>query len=120
MKKIIFITILSVLFTIVLSSCTKDESEISGQIIYTGAISGIQYYASGAEVYLYYGSTTLCDEPKKTITDQNGNYSFKNLIDGNWQIYATITVNGIKYQALTDIIRTTGDDTQTVNLVLVN
>lgn len=39
MKKIIFITILSVLFTIVLSSCTKDESEISGQIIYTGAIS---------------------------------------------------------------------------------
>jgi hypothetical protein len=120
MKKIVFITVLSVLFMVALSSCKKEESVISGQITYIGSLTGIEYYAEGAEVYLYYGSTELDDEPTKVIADENGNYSFPNLWDGNWQIYATITVNGFTYSGTSSIIYTTGEDIQTVNLVLNN
>ena len=53
------ISILALLFSIIIAftSCTKDESEVSytkdesevrGQVLYIGAISGIEYVADGA------------------------------------------------------------------------
>ncbi len=118
MKMKINILVLLLIVAVGFTSCKKEESTIKGQITYIGAITGIEYYADGAEVYLYYGTVDLDNSPTRIVADANGNFEFNNLTDGNWQIYAVITVNGLNYEGLTTIVYTTGDDIQIADLVL--
>jgi hypothetical protein len=119
MKKISVIIVLVSLMALALSSCNKEESTITGQLTYSGAITGIEYYANGASVYLYHNSVELDDSPLVVTADENGNFSFNNLYEGKWQVYATIVVNGFTYTGMSSIFWTSGEDIQTVNLVLL-
>jgi hypothetical protein len=74
------------------------RSAITGQAIYVGAISGISYAASGAEIYLTY---TDCNPnlgyDEKTFADANGNFKFTNLNKGRYFLRAKTRVNGFDY-----------------------
>jgi len=94
MKNKITLLAFLVIINISFSSCKKDESKISGQITYIGAISGTEYYADGATVYLMKTETTYS---KKTTADTQGNYEFYPVADGTYFIKAEITVNLITY-----------------------
>jgi hypothetical protein len=102
------------IFVIVFSSCTRDQSTVEGQITYIGAISGIEYSADGAAVELDH----LSYDNGIVYTDENGNYIFENVLDGEYRVKASITVNGITYSGISSSFTLSGDDYETINLIL--
>lgn len=115
-KQLKVLTLLFFITTVLLSSCTKDESELRGQITYIGAITGIEYYADGARVYLV--NSTTDENYTSTTTDASGNYQFYPVPDGSYYIDAEITVNGIDYWELSSEFFVEKDDVKTVDLIL--
>lgn len=114
----------SLLFTFILIittllSCKKDDdnSILSGKITYVGAISGIEYVADGAEVYLHLGSPgETSGQHMNTVTGSDGGYRFKELWQAHWYIYARVTVNGITYTGSTGTTSVNGSNDVTLNL----
>ena len=111
-KLLLLPVLLSVLF---ISSCTKDDGEVKGQVTYIGAISGTEYYADKATVYLM---TSETEYAQKTVTDANGNYSFYPVIDGLYHLEAEITVNQIDYDGSSENFLIEKDDVVSSDLVL--
>ena len=104
-------------FGLFLSSCKKAESTISGRATYIGAVSGIEYKASGALIYLYMGAAGQTGGySQKTTADPDGNYSFDYLLGGPWSVSGTITVNGIHYSGQSQPVDVNGKNSKTLNL----
>lgn len=102
-----------------LTGCKKEDSIVQGKITYIGAISGIEYDANGAEVYLFMGAVGQTGSHYRKVTaDGNGNYAFPGLMDGPWSVYATITVNGITYVGQGGPVEVDGKNSKTLNLIL--
>lgn len=115
MKKQCILTGLILAFLILFfTSCTKDQSTVEGQITYIGALSGIEYYADGASVELDH----ISYDNGIVYTDENGNYLFENVLDGEYNVTANITVNGITYTGISNSFVISGDEVKTINLVL--
>ena len=114
-KKVLTLVSLILFATIIFSGCVKDESEISGEVSYIGAITGIEYIAEGATVYLMTSETEYAE---KTTADSDGKYSFYPIVDGTYFIEAEITVNLIDYSGKSEEIFTEKDNVWTTNLVL--
>lgn len=114
MKKI-QLTLTFVFLLIISAACTKEDSKISGQVTYIGAISGIEYYGNGASVSLFMGGTNT---PYETVTaDAQGNYSFSGLAEGSWSVVATTTVNLINYEGAA-VAFVDGKESKTINIVM--
>ena len=109
-----FITLVSVIA--LLTSCVKDESTVEGTLNYTGAVSGISYKAGGAYVSLF--DEGLEKITYETTADDEGYYSFENVIDGKYHVYADITVNGFEYVGNSESFWVEGDEIHTENLQL--
>ncbi|MEA3452158.1 MAG: carboxypeptidase-like regulatory domain-containing protein [Bacteroidota bacterium] len=114
MKKLSLVLLPIFLMTIVVfSGCAKDDSIISGNV--SCVISGTEYIADGATVYLMINETEYA---QKTTTDADGYYQFYPVIDGTYHIEAEITVNSTYYFDKSDQFYTEKDDIYTVDLVL--
>lgn len=119
MKKQYVFILISILFIGLITSCKKSDSVINGKVTYIGAISGITYDAVGANVQLHMGAVGQTGGPSEiTTTDANGNYNFSLLMDGNWTVSASITVNGIEYYGESQVISTNGSNSATANIVM--
>jgi len=101
--------------TLFLGSCKKNDNSVSGVITYVGAVSGIEYKASGAVVYLMVNNT---DYIEKTTTDADGAYVFYPVDDGEYHIEAEVTVNLIDYDGKSSNFTILGDDDETIDLIL--
>jgi len=120
MRKLFLISLMAV-GLLVTAGCKKSDSVISGQITYNGAISGINYVAEGAQVTLHMGAVGQTgDSYMTTTTDQNGSYNFTGLMDGNWTVAASVTVNAFNYYGESGVVSTSGKDGVTANFELNN
>lgn len=113
MKKSLFIL---TLFVVLLSSCRKNDNKLSGKITYEGAITGIEYKASGAFVGLYIDQD-LDFEVYSTTTDSEGNFTLYPVDKGDYYMYSSITVGGIEYFNAQSI-SIVGNSISTRNMVL--
>ncbi len=110
-----FTIIIVSLVLLTLNSCRKDDNSVGGNITYIGAISGTEYVASGATVYLMVSDTEYTD---KTTADENGDYLFYPVPDGDYHIEAEITVDLIDYEGKSSDFYVKGKDDRFVDLVL--
>ena len=109
-----FITLVSVIA--LLTSCVKDESTVEGTINYTGAVFGTSYEAEGAYVSLF--DEGLEKITYETTANDEGYYSFENVIDGKYHVYAEISVNGLLYLDNSESFWVEGDEIHTENMQL--
>ena len=118
MKRILFFATFSSVLTFF--SCSSDESTIRGQVVYEGLL-GIESEAAGADVYLYensaLGAPATSSEMRATA-DNDGNFVFDNVPDGNYQLYGRISENGTEYEGTSATVQVEDDDDKTVNLLL--
>ena len=115
MKNVKLLLLSALLTVLFISSCTKDDGEIKGQVTFIEKDTGIEYYADKATVYLM---TSETEYAQKTVTDANGNYSFYPVIDGLYHLEAEITVNLIDYDGKSKDFLIEKDEVITSNLVL--
>lgn len=108
-----FITLFSIIA--LLTSCVKDQSTVEGKVNYTGAISGTSYIAEQADVVLV---DELSEDMRETTTNSEGYYSFENVIDGKYHVYAEIYVNVFLYIGTSNSFWVEGDEVHSENLQL--
>lgn len=113
-KRNVILGIILVGLAIIMSSCVKDQSTVEGQITYNGVLSGIEYYADGAQVELDHMSY----DHGVVYTNDEGYYRFDDVYDGEYRLKASVTVNGIEYSGISITFTLSGDEMKTVNLVL--
>lgn len=84
-------------------SCKKEagsggKGTIKGRVTYIGAITGNEFVAAGATVYLTYGTCNLSNVYDEKITaDSDGEFTFNFLNKGLYLVDAEISVNGFDY-----------------------
>jgi hypothetical protein len=116
-KKIAFIVFLAFATVMFLSGCTKNDNMISGTISYKTDLTGEEFLAEGADVYLMFeGSDT--EYLLKTTTDENGNYILYPVEDGNYYISSEFTNVLSFHYGVSALFEVKGKDDITVDLVL--
>ena len=116
MKKTIWILTFAIVLVTVFSGCKKDQNTIMGTIKYKNAWNGEVKPASNATVYLMYGHTKIV--AMKTVADDQGNYMFNPVPDGEYYIKAEKKTSLIDYYGESSTIKVKGDDVANLNITL--
>jgi len=113
-KQSIVLGIILVGMALFMSSCVKDQSSVEGQITYIGEFLGEEFLAEDAQVELDHMSY----DNGVVYTDENGDYQFDNVMDGEYRLKASVTVNGFEHSGISQSFLISGDQIKTVNLIL--
>ncbi len=114
MKKIVFFRLAAILLlSVVFAACTKDDNKISGTITFDQLMGDVRP-AIGASVNLVSGSHYVM----MTSTDEDGNYSFTEVEDGDYFIQATHVATLLTYTGKSKGFSVKGEDSKTINLEL--
>ncbi len=112
MKNLMKLGIIAIVFALVgLSSCTKDESIITGKITYIDGYTGEEHPADGVTVVLQSSAET-------TLAASDGFYKFENVTNGTHFVESKITVNGHEYWGVSRTFSVTKDDELEIDVVL--
>jgi len=106
------------LSVITLISCSKEESEITGHLTYQDAFTGVEKNAGNATLQLFSFKKGVFEDFVEVEVDNSGIYSISGLMKGEWQIQASLIVNGHKYQGETKSFKTNGRKRVVKNIVL--
>lgn len=101
-----------------ISSCTKNQNVIKGKITYkdlTGLVSNagnatVNVMSTEDKAGLSYSYTTK--------TGNDGSYSFNQVSDGEWYIYAVYSEDTLTYKGKSDLFKVKGDDEVVRDLTL--
>ncbi len=115
MKRTKIFLVLTIALVSVFSGCKKDQNTIHGTITYKNAITGEVTPAENANVYLMVSDDEYI---MKTVTDDQGEYLFDNVPDGQYFVQAEKTTLLLDYHGKSETFKVKGADLLSIDLTL--